>query len=186
MTTEKIRKRFTADDLQELVEKAQAYDQQAIDALCAVFAPLICKECAVSYVQSALGADAQNIAWEIFLDFIYHYDGTDYKRLPGFIKMHLHYSLLHQCDTCKTVEMPSISDDAILEIPDKNTHYEMSYEVQDALNHLTAKQRAVIEAVYFQGYTLKEFCGKHDICRQTAAMYRIQALKELKNIMQNK
>ena len=36
MTTEKIRKRFTADDLQELVEKAQAYDQQAIDALCAV------------------------------------------------------------------------------------------------------------------------------------------------------
>ena len=82
--------------------------------------------------------------------------------------------------------MPSISDDAILEIPDKNTHYEMSCEVQDALNHLTAKQRAVIEAVYFQGYTLKEFCGKHDICRQTAAMYRIQALKELKNIMQNK
>lgn len=62
MTTEKIRKRFTADELQELVEKAQAYDQQAIDALCAVFAPLICKECAVSYVQSALGADAQNIA----------------------------------------------------------------------------------------------------------------------------
>lgn len=180
MTTEKIRKRFTADELQELVEKAQAYDQQAIDALCAVFAPLICKECAVSYVQSALRADAQNIAWEIFLDFIYHYDGTDYKRLPGFIKMHLHYSLLHQCDTCKNVEMPSISDDEILEIPDKNTHYEMSYEVQDALNHLTAKQRAVIEAVYFQGYTLKEYAINNQICMQNAYQTLNRAIKRLR------
>ncbi len=186
MTTEKIRKRFTADELQELVEKAQAYNQQAIDALCAVFAPLICKECAVSYVQSALGADAQNIAWEIFLDFIYHYDGTDYKRLPGFIKMHLHYSLLHQCDTCKNVEMPSISDDEILEIPDKNTHYEMSCEVQDALNHLTAKQRAVIEAVYFQGYTLKEYAALQDISCQGISLLKTKALNNLKKIMQNK
>ena len=50
MTTEKIRKRFTADDLQELVEKAQAYDQQAT-GLCVLFLHRwFPKECAVIYV----------------------------------------------------------------------------------------------------------------------------------------
>ena len=85
---------------------AQRFEQPAIDKLCADFTPLINKEAHRQSVFNALGEDAVNIAWEIFLEFIHSYKGNNYRLLPGLIQKHLHYRLLdrlHQKAACLVV-----------------------------------------------------------------------------------
>ena len=87
---------FTPTELKSLVQRAQSFDQQAIDRLCAAFTPLIYKEASRSYIAAALGGDAVNIAWEIFLEFLHSYKGNKYRLLPGLIQKHLYYELMHK------------------------------------------------------------------------------------------
>lgn len=82
-------------ELARLISGAQKRDQSCIDALCLFFQPLIYKEGRRQTVYNALGEDGVNIAWVIFLKFIYRYNGADYENLPGLIRCHLRYELLH-------------------------------------------------------------------------------------------
>ena len=71
-TTSNALPRFTKlppEELQSLIAKAQAYEQEAIDKLCTLFQPLINKEARRLNVQEILGEDAVNTAWVIFLNF---------------------------------------------------------------------------------------------------------------------
>ena len=82
-------------ELARLISGAQKRDQACIDELCLCFRPLIYKEGRRQSVYNALGEDGVNIAWVIFLKFIYRYNGADYENLPGLIRCHLRYELLH-------------------------------------------------------------------------------------------
>ena len=62
-TTSNALPRFTKlppEELQALVAKAQTYEQEAIDKLCALFQPLTNKEARRINVQEILGEDAVN------------------------------------------------------------------------------------------------------------------------------
>ncbi|WP_443682030.1 helix-turn-helix domain-containing protein, partial [Phascolarctobacterium succinatutens] len=61
---------FTLTEFKELVHSAQKGDREAINVLCAAFKPLIYKEAYRYEVREALGEDAVNTAWLIFLEQI--------------------------------------------------------------------------------------------------------------------
>ena len=71
--------RFTPSQLADLIAAAQHADKQAILSLCIAFTPLILREAHYPRVIDTLKEDAVNIAWEIFLKFIYKYNGNDYR-----------------------------------------------------------------------------------------------------------
>ena len=61
---------FTLTEFKELVHSAQKGDREAINVLCTAFKPLVYKEAYRYEVREALGEDAVNTAWLIFLDQI--------------------------------------------------------------------------------------------------------------------
>ena len=83
---------FTLTEFKELVHSAQKGDREAINVLCTAFKPLIYKEAYRYEVREALGEDAVNTAWLIFLEQIKKYDGRDFGHLPGLLQYHIHYA----------------------------------------------------------------------------------------------
>ena len=81
---------FTLTEFKELVHSAQNGDREAINILCNAFKPLIYKEAYRYEVREALGEDAVNTAWLIFLEQIKKYDGRDFGHLPGLLQYHIH------------------------------------------------------------------------------------------------
>lgn len=80
---------FTLTEFKELVHSAQKGDRKAINVLCTAFKPLIYKEAYRYEVREALGEDAVNTAWLIFLEQIKKYDGRDFGHLPGLLQYHV-------------------------------------------------------------------------------------------------
>lgn len=64
---------FTLTEFKELVHSAKNGDREAINTLCNAFKPLIYKEAYRYEVREALGEDAINTAWLIFLEQIKKY-----------------------------------------------------------------------------------------------------------------
>ena len=95
---------FTLTEFKELVHSAQNGDREAINTLCNAFKPLIYKEAYRYEVREALGEDAINTAWLIFLEQIKKYEGRDFGHLPGLLQYHIHYGLLHKFTRGKSVK----------------------------------------------------------------------------------
>lgn len=95
---------FTLTEFKELVHSAQKGDREAINVLCTAFKPLIYKEAYRYEVREALGEDAVNTAWLIFLEQIKKYDGRDFGHLPGLLQYYIHYGLLHKFTRGKSVK----------------------------------------------------------------------------------
>ena len=95
---------FTLTEFKELVHSAQKGDHEAINVLCTAFKPLIYKEAYRYEVREALGEDAVNTAWLIFLEQIKKYDGRDFGHLPGLLQYYIHYGLLHKFTRGKSVK----------------------------------------------------------------------------------
>ena len=55
-------------------------------------------------MREALGEDAVNTAWLIFLEQIKKYDGRDFGHLPGLLQYYIHYGLLHKFTRGKSVK----------------------------------------------------------------------------------
>ena len=154
-----------AAELKALVTAAQNGDQIAIDTLCMAFKPLIMKEAHRSYIMQNLGEDAENTAWEIFLDFVQKYDKPSYLKLPGLVKTTLRYELFH-----KAFRGVSVSDCTCFDGPE-NSNYSLAVSdehlfaekienkslIEYLLSNLTAKQRKVIEATFMQHISLNEY-----------------------------
>ena len=180
---------FTPTELKNLVQLAQEYDQQAIDRLCAAFAPLIYKEANRSYIAAALGDDAVNIAWEIFLEFIHSYKGNNYRLMPGLVQNRIYYMLLQKIFRTKSVTSNLSLDAAAADFQDalsSNAYnhidgFEDKHLLEQALAQLTPKQRQVIAATFLQGYTLQEYSSIQGISFKTAYLHQQRALKKLKD-----
>lgn len=179
---------FTPTELKSLLQRAQARDQQAIDRLCAAFTPLIYKEARRSYIAAALGDDAVNMAWEIFLEFIYAYNGNKYRLLPGLAQKHLYYELMHKVYRNKP-EQAIISLDAAadneqqLQIADEKqllAKLEDKLLLEKLLAALTDKQRLLIEAIFMHGLSLREYAQSQGISFTAAYKMQLKALSRLR------
>ena len=178
---------FTPTELKSLVQQAQTQDQQAIDRLCSAFTPLIHKESRRSYIAAALGDDAVNIAWEIFLEFIYAYKGNKYRLLPGLVQKHLYYELMHRVYRNKPEQAvlsleATPDDEQQLQIADEKQLIAASEDkllLEKLLAVLTDKQRLLIEAIFMHGLSLREYAQSQGISFTAAYKMQLKALARL-------
>lgn len=170
--------------LQKLVVLAKERNSQAIDELCLKFKPLIYKEARRETVYKALGEDAVNIAWEIFLRFIYQYRGSDYVRLPGLIQCHIHFGLINYIKKQGLIwdNEVVLSDCAKENLLSDNTIEDLTLRitVEQLLNTLTPVQRNVLRNLYFNNANFTETGKLYNFSRKSTVRYKLRSLKALK------
>ena len=178
---------FTLTDFKELVISAQKGNNQAIDQLCTAFKPLIYKEAYRYEVREALGEDAVNTAWLIFLEQIKKYDGRDFGHLPGLLQYHVHYGLLHKFTRGKSVKdcyyLDAEEDGEEMQIADKFdaiAEMEDNQALQFAFKRLTDKQRDIINAMQEPDMTITKYSQEHKISYKTAYLHLQRGLENIK------
>ncbi|WP_444349577.1 RNA polymerase sigma factor [Phascolarctobacterium succinatutens] len=181
---------FTLTEFKELVHSAQKGDREAINVLCTAFKPLIYKESYRYEVREALGEDAVNTAWLIFLEQIKKYDGRDFGHLPGLLQYHIHYGLLHKFTRGKSVKDCYYLDAEeegdgmqIAEKFDAIAQMEDNQAMQLAFKRLTDKQRNIINAMQEPDMTIKKYSEEHKISYKTAYLHLHRGLDNLKRMI---
>ncbi len=181
---------FTLTEFKELVHSAQKGDREAINVLCTAFKPLIYKEAYRYEVREALGEDAVNTAWLIFLEQIKKYDGRDFGHLPGLLQYHVHYGLLHKFTRGKSVKDCYYLDAEeegdgmqIAEKFDAIAQMEDNQAMQLAFKRLTDKQRNIINAMQEPDMTIKKYSEEHKISYKTAYLHLHRGLDKLKRMI---
>ena len=181
---------FTLTEFKELVHSAQKGDREAINVLCTAFKPLIYKEAYRYEVREALGEDAVNTAWLIFLEQIKKYDGRDFGHLPGLLQYHIHYGLLHKFTRGKSVkdcyylDAEEEGDETqIAEKFDAIAQMEDNQAMQLAFKRLTDKQRNIINAMQEPDMTIKKYSEEHKISYKTAYLHLHGGLDNLKRMI---
>lgn len=185
-TEEKIT--FTLTEFKELVHSAQKGDREAINVLCTAFKPLIYKEAYRYEVREALGEDAVNTAWLIFLEQIKKYDGRDFGHLPGLLQYHVHYGLLHKFTRGKSVKdcyyLDAEEEGDELQIADKNNVFEQT-EVNQLFSaaRLSKEQTDAVNELVLNELDHRLFCKKDACSSKTAFKHRANGLKKLKSLL---
>lgn len=181
---------FTLTEFKELVHSAQKGDREAINILCTAFKPLIYKEAYRYEVREALGEDAVNTAWLIFLEQIKKYDGRDFGHLPGLLQYYIHYGLLHKFTRGKSVKDCYYLDaeeegeeTQIAEKFDAIAQMEDNQAMQLAFKRLTDKQRNIINAMQEPDMTIKKYSEEHKISYKTAYLHLHRGLDNLKRMI---
>ena len=181
---------FTLTEFKELVHSAQNGNREAINTLCNAFKPLIYKEAYRYEVREALGEDAVNTAWLIFLEQIKKYDGRDFGHLPGLLQYHVHYGLLHKFTRGKSVKDCYYLDaeeegeeTQIAEKFDAIAQMEDNQAMQLAFKRLTDKQRNIINAMQEPDMTIKKYSEEHKISYKTAYLHLHRGLDNLKRMI---
>lgn len=181
---------FTLTEFKELVHSAQKGDREAINVLCTAFKPLIYKEAYRYEVREALGEDAVNTAWLIFLEQIKKYDGRDFGHLPGLLQYYIHYGLLHKFTRGKSVKDCYYLDAEeegdgmqIVEKFDAIAQMEDNQAMQLAFKRLTDKQRNIINAMQEPDMTIKKYSEEHKISYKTAYLHLHRGLDNLKRMI---
>ena len=181
---------FTLTEFKELVHSAQKGDREAINILCTAFKPLIYKEAYRYEVREALGEDAVNTAWLIFLEQIKKYDGRDFGHLPGLLQYYIHYGLLHKFTRGKSVKDCYYLDaeeegeeTQIAEKFDAIAQMEDNQAMQLAFKRLTDKQRNIINAMQEPDMTIKKYSEEHKIIYKTAYLHLHRGLDNLKRMI---
>lgn len=181
---------FTLTEFKELVRSAQKGDREAINVLCTAFKPLIYKEAYRYEVREALGEEAVNTAWLIFLEQIKKYDGRDFGHLPGLLQYYIHYGLLHKFTRGKSVKDCYYLDaeeegeeTQIAEKFDAIAQMEDNQAMQLAFKRLTDKQRNIINAMQEPDMTIKKYSEEHKISYKTAYLHLHRGLDNLKRMI---
>lgn len=150
---------------------------------------MINKEARRDSVYKALGEDAVNTAWEIFLTFIYKYEGNNYRLLPGLIQKHLHYrllDLLHQEGCLLDCDAIDAAEDFAATLPAKHdviAECEAKLSLDGAVDKLAKQQQLVINEVFLKDLSLQECSKKYGLTKQSCHVYKTRALKQLKKIL---
>lgn len=181
---------FTLTEFKELVHSAQKGDREAINVLCTAFKPLIYKEAYRYEVREALGEDAVNTAWLIFLEQIKKYDGRDFGHLPGLLQYYIHYGLLHKFTRGKSVKdcyyLDAEEEGEEMQIAEKFdaiAQMEDNQAMQLAFKRLTDKQRNIINAMQEPDMTIKKYSEEHKISYKTAYLHLHRGLDNLKRMI---
>ena len=161
---------------------AQAYEQEAIDKLCEHFKPLVYKEAYRLTVYNALGEDAVNTAWLIFLRFIHRYQGNAYNHLPGLIKYHLHYGLLRQVRKQGRSWDNEVASEELMKMQ-THEHLEQPLEIlaiKQVLSTLPTKQFKILKMYYGQGKNNKQIAEQLSCSISTIKRQKLDALNRIK------
>lgn len=185
-TEEKIT--FTLTEFKELVHSAQKGEREAINTLCNAFKPLIYKEAYRYEVREALGEDAINTAWLIFLEQIKKYEGRDFGHLPGLLQYHIHYGLLHKFTRGKSVKdcyyLDAEEEGEEIQIADKDNVFERT-EVNQLFSaaRLSKEQTNAVNELVLNELDYRLFCKKYACSSKTAFKHRANGLKKLKSLL---
>lgn len=133
----------------------------------------------------ALGEDAVNIAWTIFLAFTRRYTGDDFQKLPGLIQCHLHYELQHAVEKeGKTWDNELISAEALaIQAYEPLEKITSDLALQEVFKKLTPRQYRIIDLYYGQGRSHQDIaeifgCTVRHIKRQ-----KLEALNSIKQYL---
>ena len=179
---------FTLTEFKELVHSAQKGDREAINVLCTAFKPLIYKEAYRYEVREALGEDAVNTAWLIFLEQIKKYDGRDFGHLPGLLQYHVHYGLLHKFTRGKSVKdcyyLDAEEEGVETQIADKDNVFERT-EVNQLFSaaKLSKEQTDAVNELVLNELDHRLFCKKYACSSKTAFKHRANGLQKLKLLL---
>ena len=181
---------FTLTEFKELVHSAQKGDREAINVLCTAFKTLIYKEAYRYEVREALGEDAINTAWLIFLEQIKKYKDRDFGHLPGLLQYYIHYGLLHKFTRGKSVKdcyyLDAEEEGEGMQIAEKFdaiAQMEDNQAMQLAIKRLTDKQRNIINAMQEPDMTIKKYSEEHKISYKTAYLHLHRGLDNLKRMI---
>ena len=179
---------FTLTEFRELVISAQHGNSQSIDALCTAFKPLIYKEAYRYEVREALGEDAINTAWLIFLEQIKKYKDRDFGHLPGLLQYHVHYGLLHKFTRGKSVKdcyyLDAEEEGEETQIADKEDVFDRT-EVNQLFSaaKLSKEQTNAVNELVLNDIDHRLFCKKYACSSKTAFKHRANGLKKLKALL---
>ena len=179
---------FSLTEFKELVHSAQKGNREAINVLCTAFKPLIYKEAYRYEVREALGEDAGNTAWLIFLEQIKKYDGRDFGHLPGLLQYHVHYGLLHKFTRGKSVKdcyyLDAEEEGEETQIADKDNVFEQT-EVNQLFSaaRLSKEQTDAVNELVLNELDHRLFCKKYACSSKTAFKHRANGLKKLKSLL---
>ena len=182
---------FTLTEFKELVHSAQKGDREAINTLCNAFKPLIYKEAYRYEVREALGEDAINTAWLIFLEQIKKYKDRDFGHLPGLLQYHVHYGLLQKITRRKSVKDYCCldADDEndtcqIKEVADKEDVFDRT-EVNQLFSaaKLSKEQTNAVNELVLNDIDHRVFCKKYACSSKTAFKHRANGLQKLKLLL---
>lgn len=152
---------FTPKQLERVIKKAQLLDDKSIKQLYDWFRPLVLKAAHRYTIYTVLGEDAENIAWNVFYDFVYHYKGTKFKVLPGLLRRVVNLRLLDAAKARANYDPHIALDEYSLDNAigmdegywdDKISDICLAY----ALTKLCKMQSNIIRLVYFENMFLKE------------------------------
>ena len=182
---------FTLTEFKELVHSAQKGDREAINTLCNAFKPLIYKEAYRYEVREALGEDAINTAWLIFLEQIMKYKDRDFGHLPGLLQYHVHYGLLRKITRRKSVKdycRLDADDDSdncqIKEVADKDDAFErMEVNQLYSAAKLSKEQTNAVNELVLNDIDHRVFCKKYACSSKTAFKHRANGLQKLKLLL---
>lgn len=179
---------FTLTEFKELVHSAQKGEREAINVLCTAFKPLIYKEAYRYEVREALGEDAVNTAWLIFLEQIKKYDGRDFGHLPGLSQYHIHYGLLHKFTRGKSVKdcyyLDAEEEGEETQIADKEDVFDrMEVNQLFSAARLSKEQTNAVNELVLNDLDHRVFCKKYACSSKTAFKHRANGLQKLKLLL---
>ncbi|WP_418309720.1 RNA polymerase sigma factor [Phascolarctobacterium succinatutens] len=179
---------FTLTEFKELVHSAQNGDREAINILCNAFKPLIYKEAYRYEVREALGEDAINTAWLIFLEQIKKYKDRDFGHLPGLLQYHIHYGLLHKFTREKSVKdcyyLDAEEEGEETQIADKEDVFDrMEVNQLFSAARLSKEQTNAVNELVLNDLDHRVFCKKYACSSKTAFKHRANGLQKLKLLL---
>ncbi len=166
------------EELQDLVQKAQQFNQEAIDQLCEQFKPLILKESRRESVYISLGEDAVNTAWTIFLSFIHRYNGANYKELPGLIQCHLYYELNRLTKKQNISENNQVHSEEVLlmQICEPLEETATNFAIMQIFKMLTDRQSNILKMYYHYGQSNEQIAKHYHCSVRTIKRQKAEAL----------
>ena len=179
---------FTLTEFKELVHSAQKGEREAINVLCTAFKPLIYKEAYRYEVREALGEDAINTAWLIFLEQIKKYKDRDFGHLPGLLQYHVHYGLLHKFTRGKSVKdcyyLDAEEEGEETQIADKEDVFDRT-DVNQLFSaaKLSKEQTNAVNELVLNDIDHRLFCKKYACSSKTAFKHRANGLQKLKLLL---
>ena len=177
-----------AELTKSLVTAAQNGDRNALERLCIFYEPLFKKEMRREIFYNSIGyEEGLSLARLKFIELVLNYNGADFTHFAGYVRCRIHFALYDEMkkawkrENNETV-IPA-GDDADVHLPADNTidREELAILLKLALKKLTEKQCNTIKALYFEGYSGKEFAAKQKITPAMVSKNHKQALKNLRS-----
>ena len=181
--------KLTSEELRQLAEGARKGEEKAIEKLCEAFAPLVYREARAENIYNALGEDAVNTAWELFLELVQKEGVKITPSYPGFLKKSLHLGLLKKALRRSGQQQMEVADEALcLHTADKRRcefeDAELRLVLHEALGKLTEKQRSVVWAAAVEEQSFSQVAEKKHINIASACKLYKKGLHNLRNSLQ--